>query len=187
MPGKNLMQNGNKKRLKGDRYQTPYSCTKQLMEVEKFEGIILEPACGNGAILSVLKMKNYDVSAYDISFYPYINFLQSNGNIDNIITNPPFSLALEFILKAKEIYRNKIAFFMPLSYLHGLKRYEAQVFKELKTVYVFVRYILLSNRIREDGKYKTGYIAYAWYVWEKEYKGHAYIKHINNQKYVLPS
>ena len=48
--GKNFSGNTNKKRSKSDFYQTPYSITRRLLEVEKFKGRILEPASGAGAI-----------------------------------------------------------------------------------------------------------------------------------------
>ena len=52
MKGKNFSLNSTK-RNKNDYYQTPYSMTRQLLEVENFEGKILEPSCGAGAIVKV--------------------------------------------------------------------------------------------------------------------------------------
>ena len=59
MKGKNFSLNSTK-RNKNDYYQTPYSMTRQLLEVENFEGKILEPCCGAGAIVKVLR--DYDKS-----------------------------------------------------------------------------------------------------------------------------
>ena len=42
MKGKNFSLNSTK-RNKNDYYQTPYSMTRQLLEVENFEGKVLEP------------------------------------------------------------------------------------------------------------------------------------------------
>lgn len=49
--GKNFSGNSNPTRHKSDFYQTPYNLTRRLLEVEKFKGRILEPACGGGAII----------------------------------------------------------------------------------------------------------------------------------------
>ena len=44
------------RKSKSDFFETPYSMTWQLLENEKFDynKSILEPACGNGAIVDIL-------------------------------------------------------------------------------------------------------------------------------------
>ena len=44
---------------------------------------------------------------------------------------------------------------------------------------------MLSSEIREDGKYKTGMMVYAWYIWDRAYKGSATIDWIDNNNDVL--
>jgi len=180
--GKNFSSNNLGQRKKSDFYETPYSITKQLLEVEHFNNTILEPACGDGAISKLLK----DCIYYDKE----VDFLKETKHYDYIITNPPFSLALEFVLKAKEITNKKFAFLLPLSYLHGKKRFD-NVYSDkeypLARVYVFTRYPMLGDRLREDGKYRTGMMVYAWYIWEKSYKGEPVIKWLDNNIYVLNS
>lgn len=192
-------------RHKSDFYQTPTSMTEQLLENEKFEDgkTFLEPASGQGAIHKIIDkiFVNSTIYFFDINLPGKFDFLTLKDNCDYIITNPPFSLALEFIQKAKQVATEKFAMLLPLSYLHGQARFEKQIFNDpnypLTKVYVFTRYPLLESTIRADGKYKTGMIAYAWYVWEKNYlsPGDCYyeiytkevpvIKWINNQKYIL--
>ena len=70
-------------------------------------------------------------------------------------------------------------------YLHGEKRYNNKIFKELSKIYVFTRYSLLTKDIRSDGKYNTGMIVYAWFIWEKEHRKEPVIRWISNQKYIL--
>lgn len=195
MKGKNFSLNSNK-RNKNDYYQTPYSMTKQLLEVENFEGKILEPSCGAGAIVKVLRDFKKSVDYCDLNnefsltgvFKNFKDFINDDfEKYDNIITNPPFSLAKEFILKAKQIANNKIAMLLPLNYLHGVARYN-EIYKDrkfpLKTVYVFCRYGLLEDTVREDGTYKAGMMVYAWYIWDKSYKGEPVIRWLNNNSYI---
>lgn len=195
MKGKNFSLNSNK-RNKNDYYQTPYSMTKQLLEVENFEGKILEPSCGAGAIVKVLRDFKKSVDYCDLNnefsltgiFKNFKDFINDDfDRYDNIITNPPFSLAKEFILKAKEITNNKIAMLLPLNYLHGVSRYN-EIYRDtkfpLKTVYVFCRYGLLEDTVREDGMYKSGMLVYAWYIWDKSYKGEPIIRWLNNNAYI---
>jgi hypothetical protein len=187
MVGKNFSANNLGQRRKSDIYETPYSITEQLIQAEHFNRNLstLEPACGNGAITKVLRNKGFThVHEYDIEQ----NFLEENARYSQIITNPPFSLAFEFILKAKKLTDNKFAFLLPLSYLHGKKRLD-HIYKDrsfpLARIHVFCRYPMLGDKLRNDGKYRTGMMVYAWFVWEKLHNGEPSICWIDNQKHVL--
>lgn len=176
--GKNFSSNNTGKRKKSDFYETPYSLTWLLLENEKLEGTILEPAKGNGAISNIVGGTSYDIEK---------DFLKETEQYDTIITNPPFSLAQEFILKAKEIARKKIIFLLPLSYLHGKKRFDTIWTDKsfpLSRIYVFTRYPMLGEKLREDGKHNTGMMVYAWYVWEKGYVGEPIIKWLDNNSFI---
>lgn len=191
LKGKNFSGNTGriqKKRKKSDFYETPYSITQHLLEREMFDFsmTVCEPACGNGAITKILKQyfSPEKIIAYDLEK----NFLTENGSYDYIITNPPFSLANDFILKAKTVTKKKFAFLLPLSYLHGKKRHDT-IFMDkkygLKTIYVFTRYPMLGEPLRKDGKYNTGMMVYGWYVFENNYSGKPMIDWIDNNEDVL--
>ena len=189
MSGKNFSTNNSSgKRRKADFYETPYSITRQLLDKEGLVSPILEPACGNGAITRELSNKGFTYLSYDINALNSKNFLDETERFATVITNPPYSLAYEFIKKAKEISYNKIILLLPLSYLHGKKRFD-NVWRDmefpLKQVYVFTRYPMLGEQLREDGKYHTGMMVYAWFVWEKYWKDKPYINWIDNDIYVL--
>jgi len=179
MKGKNFSANNLGQRRKSDFYETPYSITRHLLKIEKFDGSILEPACGNGAISKLINCDSYDIEK---------DFFTETKQYDFIITNPPFSIAFEFILQAKKIAKNKFAFLLPLSYLHGKKRFD-NIYNDktfpLARIYVFTRYPMLGDRLREDGKYRTGMMVYAWYIWEKEYCGEPIIRWIDNNNDVM--
>ena len=100
--GKNFSaNNATGKRKKSDFYETPYTLTRKFLEREDFNKdlTVCEPACGAGAITKVLKeFWNDDlITAYDQE----VNFLWDFNDYDYIVTNPPFSLAQEFILRLK--------------------------------------------------------------------------------------
>lgn len=174
--GKNFScNNASGKRNKGDFYQTPYGLTRLLLDEIRGElgtSFVLEPCCGEGAIVTVLKESGINCVYIDIKYDT--DFLDSTLKKENtafpwIITNPPYSLAFEFIQKAKEVCNN-FAFLLPLSYLHGKKRYE-EIYKDtqfpLTDVYWFVRRPMLKDTIREDGKHETGMMEYAWFIWKR--------------------
>jgi hypothetical protein len=190
--GKNFSCNNSKGiRKKSDFYETPYSITSSFLEREKFDYSlsILEPACGNNAIVKILE-KYWDkdkIVANDL-FRNGKDFLSETTEYNYIITNPPFSLAQEFILKAKEISKEKFCFLLPLSYLHGKSRYDniwTDTYFPLAKVYIFTRYPLLGEVPRDDGKYHTGMMVYAWYVWDKYHLGEPTIDWIDNNSWIL--
>jgi hypothetical protein len=181
--GKNFSRNNIGKRKASDLYETPYSLTQLLLNTVKLRGSILEPACGNGAIVKVLNEYGYICKFYDIE----TDFLKETDFYDTIITNPPYSLSLEFIIKAKEISDN-FFFLLPISYLHGITRYK-KIYTDhsfnLREVFVFTRYPLLGEDLRDDGKHHTGMMAYAWYWFDRHHLGKPEISWLNNNPYVL--
>lgn len=186
MTGKNFSCNNSKgTRKKSDFYQTPYKLTERLLEEEFFDFNVLEPACGDGAIVRVLEHYGYTVESYDQEK----DFLKEGRKFKSIVTNPPFSLAKEFILKASQC-ADKFAFLLPLSYLHGKERFDL-FYKDnsigLSKVYIFTRYPMLDDTTpREDGKYGTGMMVYAWYIFERAAIGsNPIIKWLDNQDDVL--
>ena len=78
---------------------------------------------------------------------------------------------------------------LPLSYLHGKKRYDT-IYSDtsylLSRIYVFTRYPMLGEKLRTDGKYKTGMMVYAWFVWDKKSNNQKpEINWIDNNGFVL--
>jgi len=184
--GKNFSCNNVEgKRKKSDFYETPFSLTEQLLDKEDLFEPILEPACGMGAITKVLSKRYKDIISYDLS--TGTDFLNETRKFRTIITNPPFSLAFEFIQKAKELCPN-CYFLLPLSYLHGKKRFDllySYGAYPLKQIYVFTRYPMLGDALREDGKYKTGMMVLAWYHFSKHHRDKPQISWLDNNQYVL--
>ena len=187
--GKNFSaNNATGKRKKSDFYETPYTLTRMFLDVEYFNknSTVCEPACGGGAISKVLNeyWEDDKITAYDKE----TNFLWDFNDYDYVITNPPFSLAFEFIQKAKQLAKSKFALLLPLSYLHGKKRFD-EIYSDrdygLEKVYVFTRYPMLGEPLREDGKYNTGMMVYAWYVWTNGYSGQPTIDWLDNNEDVL--
>ncbi len=164
-----------------DFYPTPPFVVNELLKREEFNGNIWECACGEGDISKVLEFNNYDVISSDLIDRGYgdqLDFLESNITVDNIITNPPFKLALDFVLKSKKLGRKKIAMFLKTVWLESESRYEMFQDKEfpLKTVYQFSKRVTLY---KEGIKMKnSGMISYAWFVWDRDYVGKPYIEWI---------
>ncbi len=158
-----------------DFYRTPSYVTEQLLIREKFKGIILEPCCGDGAISKILENNNYYVVSSDIeankhNYGKQKDFLEYKS-VSNIITNPPFTYATDFILHGLKIVKRKLAILARIALLETPKRYEL-IFKDYqpKCIYIFSRRINF-NGIDTFG----GTLLICWYVWDKDYTGKTYI------------
>ena len=158
--------------IKNDFVKTPTVITEALLKHETFEGDILEPCCGDGAISKVLKSGGYNVISSDKIDYNYgevRDLLDITNTYDNIITNPPFTQQQVVKKHLLSITNNKL---IMLWYVKNLgNEVENKTSKELKTVYV------LNKRI-DWVELKIGWL-FGWYVWEKGYEGDITIKRIN--------
>lgn len=167
-----------------DFYSTPIWATEALFEKEKFVGEVWECASGSGDMVRVIEKHN-KVFASDIRHEGYgkggLDFLlmTTQRETANIITNPPFKYALQFVEKAKTQATKKIAMFLKLTFLESVSRHQMFLDKEfpLKKVIVFCKRVNLYPAGEKEPK-NSGTIAFAWYVWDKDYEGKPYIEWI---------
>lgn len=157
-------------RAKGDFYPTPPFAVEALLSVETFPGTIWEPACGNGSISKVLERRGHIVRSTDLYDMGYgdsgNDFLMfpKRAVVDHIITNPPYSLAREFVETALLAATGKVAMLLKLSFLEGVTR--QKFFREtpFKKIYVFSRRISLTRM--GEPMVNKGMITFAWFIWE---------------------
>jgi len=173
-------------RQEEDFYPTPPYAIEKLLEVETFEGSIWECACGDGAISRVLHKQYETVFSTDIINRGYdrfdgeLNFLSNSVSLKvrNIITNPPFKHAQEFILRSKECVTDKIAMLLKTVFLEGQRRYDMFLDKDfpLKAMYQFSKRLAINKG--GGDKHKAGMIAFAWFVWDRSHVGEPLIRWI---------
>lgn len=96
----------------------------------------------------------------------------------DIITNPPYKYAKEFVEHALEISADgtKIAMFLKLTFLEGKGRRDLFRNNPPQTVYVSSARLQCGKNGVFDG---ASMVAYAWFVWQKGYDGPTNIKWIN--------
>ena len=179
-----------RERVEDDYYATPYVGTQMLLDNVDFTGNFLEPCVGGGHIADVIK-KHYDkadVLGSDLVDRGYPNTLVEDfltydfdRKFDNIITNPPYSLAQEFLEKGMEVVNNngKIAMFLKIQFLEGAKRRE--MFKNYppKYIYVFTKRQnpwRNGSQVDEKGKPWSSTMCFAWFIWEKGSKSEPIIR-----------
>lgn len=178
-------------RANGDYYATDPKATELLLQLEDFNPYIWECACGGGHISQVLEKAGYNVKNSDIVNRGYkdtqiIDFLKvekediKNDYSRDIITNPPYKQAQEFVEKALEISMDctKIAMFLKVTFLEGKKR--RNLFEKCPPKKIYVSSSCL--KCAPNGNFKrieSSAVAYAWFIWEKGYKGDTTLKWFN--------
>ncbi|MEM7047053.1 MAG: hypothetical protein AAF442_05310 [Pseudomonadota bacterium] len=156
--------------LGDDFFPTPAWATRALLEVEEFTGTILEPACGDGAMVTELRAAGHEVIARDLFDHGFgergINFLECRESHPNVVTNPPYNRAETFVHKALAVARRKVAFLLRLAFLEGEGRW-----KRVYRIHPPARVWVFSGRVtfsRPGVVLKNGSpTAMAWFVWDK--------------------
>lgn len=166
-----------------DYYATPPEMAEKLLELEPELKNIWECACGEGHLGKIFEKHNILSKASDIVDRGYgevIDFLsyEKNWNGD-VVTNPPYNKAQEFVEHALDITEkgNKICMFLKLTFLEGKKRKKLFERGNLKTVYVSTSRVNCAYNGKFDGS--SSAVAYAWFVFENGYKGNPTIKWFN--------
>lgn len=177
-------------REKDDFYATPPLAIKELVNnLQLFNTNIWEPCCGMNHITNILREKKYKVRTSDIvdrvndGTVEIIDFLNCNEKWNgDIITNPPYKLATEFVYKALDVVNTgcKVAMFLKLTFLETKKRKE--LFEKYPPKYVYVSSSRLgcsqTGEFDETGNTSSA-IAYCWYIWEKGYTGDTILRWFN--------
>ena len=169
-------------------YATHPSVVKDLLTYETFNDRILEPFCGTGLISDAIKEFGYEVESYDLINRGYGNVgdffkVDYPRGCYDIVTNPPYdkNLLTDIILRCLDLCSGKVALLLTLGYLTGKERYN-RIFKKypLKTVYVYVNQISIGKNGVFDKSLNNNLLDYAWFIWEKGYKGKTEIRWIQN-------
>jgi hypothetical protein len=132
----------------------------------------LEPACGAGHMAKVLKEYFREVQSSDAHDYGYGergDFLAlpfETHSVDWVITNPPFRLAEEFVLRSLYIARHGVAILARTVFLESIGRYERLFHDQPPTKFAQFTERVPMIRGRLDGNASTA-TGYAWLVWEK--------------------
>lgn len=169
-----------------DFYATPPVAVEALLRVESLPKDLWEPACGDGAIVNILRNNGHDVLATDLvyrgceqSFYG-VDFLFEQGNRDRptIITNPPFKLAEEFLEHALKL-TSRVYFLLRLAFLESERRSYLLDQGWLHRVWVFRKRLPMMHRHGWEGRKANSGMAFAWFVFDTSKKQDTIIKRLS--------
>jgi hypothetical protein len=124
-------------RAAGDWYIEPKWIWERLFAVERFDGVIVDPACGLGTVIKAAHAAGFAAIGCDkiqrAPEFPAHDFMLSNWpdfwDAPNIVTNPPFALCnrleigkLNFVELCLERAARKVALLLPANWVQGQRR-----------------------------------------------------------------
>lgn len=178
-------------RREDDVYITPAWAVRALLaDVEISGGWWLEPCAGDGAIIQAVATCRTDVewSAFELRSecgpallesprthgvvvgYDFLADFVPGRHYDAIVTNPPYSLAEEFIRACLPL-ADVVVMLLRLNFLGSMKR--AAFLRE----YAPSVYVLPKRPSFVGGK--TDSCEYAWFVWRKYWAGSPEVRVLN--------
>lgn len=162
-----------------DDFPTPPWATRALIEhvlddkAALSKMVCLEPACGAGHMAKVLSEYFGEVRCADIHAYgygevrDYLSIPFETNSCDWVITNPPFRLGEQFVLRSLKVARMGVAILARTVFIESVGRYE-NVFRitpPTKFAQFTERVPMVKGRLDRKASTATGY---GWLVWEKD-------------------
>ena len=172
-----------------EHYVEPEWCSKRLFEVEHFDGVIMDPACGFGRIVRSARDAGHNTLALDVvdrgcPGTVVSDFLNAAPvwSVDNIVSNPPFDIFQQFATQALKCATKKVAMIWLVRTLPA-----ARWLRDTPLAHV----LLLTPRpsmppghtITAGEKPGGGKQDFCWLIWDKQHTGPATIGwlHRDNQ------
>lgn len=174
-------------RATNDYYATDPRAIDALVGVYDLPNKIWEPACGAGHLVGRLEELGYEVEATDLidrgcgqGGVDFLSELDAHG-CDCILTNPPYKFATEFMLHAMKLLPigGVCAMFLKTLFLEGKRRRE-EIYNVMPPRYVFQfsERIVCAPNGEFDKLTKNSAVSYAWFIFEKGWKGDTIIRWI---------
>lgn len=169
-------------REQNDFYATSPVALEKLLAKEDFDNV-WECACGTGNLSEVLVRHGIHGLSSDLVDRGYgkqINFLDNDIDWDgDIITNPPYKIATEFVYEAIRKLKDgrRLAMFFPQRYLSSKVRYKLFTQYPPQLVYAFSGRVscALNNNF---GTHSNSAVDYLWIIWKKGFAGDTILRWI---------
>ena len=177
-------------RAEHDYYSTDPKALEIFLDKIKEDNITLhnkiwESACGEGHLSRVLENRGYQVFSSDLvdrgfgKVQDFLNYENQNKLSVDILTNPPYNKAQEFVEKALDVIKDGyyVVMFLKIQFLEGKER--RKLFDKYPPKYVYVNSARQICYLNGDmSKKMSSATCYCWYIWEKGWKGEPIIRWI---------
>lgn len=161
-----------------DYYATDPVSIDMLLQKTSFQKDIREPACGEWHLSKALERHWYNVRSTDLVdreygewWVDFLLYLWAQRHWD-IVTNPPYKYAREFVEKALKQTQewSRIAMFLKIQFLEWAARRKLFDRNPPQKIYVFSKRIKCAKRWNFDS-ISSSAVCYAWFIWENWYTG----------------
>lgn len=149
------------KRNAADFYPTPAAAFAPLMPILPRDVEYWEPACGDGRLIKWLQEEGFNAAGNDLA--RGCDFLTDETPCEFVITNPPFTLAQEFVAHAL-LHSRETMMLLRLNFLGSQKRRDWWRVNEPSALFV------LSSRPDFTGGGGDS-CEYAWFYWGRRWQG----------------
>ena len=182
-------------RQQDDFYETdPFAVEKLIEKLSEnhipIPATIIDSSVGRGSIANVFEDTGRKVIGYDIVDRGWQGTILKDYRFVTercvpkhetimIVENPPYKLSLEFIQHGLSLIKdgNYLCSLQKIQFLESERR--KPFFESTPPKYVFVfSKRCMTYRDGQFEKYKSSMMCYAWFVWEKGYKGDTILKWI---------
>jgi hypothetical protein len=168
-----------------DGFHTPIIALQTLLQKEDVAHHVWEPSAGFFRIVKPLRKRGFKVFTSDIcdwhddiqqikdfTLYKQPPKCLRNKTFD-ILTNPPFRLAQQFVEKSMELLpkNGRLYLLLRLQFLEGIKR--NPLFKKYPPYKIWIYSFRLPRmrRFLYKGKNSGSLLCFAWFCWYKGYSG----------------
>jgi hypothetical protein len=113
-------------RVDNDFYVEPRWLVRLLLDVESFEGEVLDPCCGVGTIPAVCLDRGIPARGSDLvdrGFGETCDLFSITTPVDNIISNVPFRIAELCARHMLTLARRKVALILPMTFWESRERH----------------------------------------------------------------
>ena len=159
-------------------YTEPQWLDQAIFRDEKFVGSICDPACGSGRVVQAARDAGYIAYGSDIvvrwnGCACVGDFFRWNEIHDNVVCNPPYNVAQEFVERALAFTRRKVVMILPYGFTYGKDRSAWLEMTPLRRVLnVVPRPSMPPGKLIEEGfKPGGGRVDYQVLVWQINYDG----------------
>jgi hypothetical protein len=172
---------------KNDLYQTPPVAVQTLLRVEKLPPCIWEPACGPGAIVSVLRSAGHTVVATDLIDYRCpeqqsgVDFLLEQkppNGVSAIVSNAPYKLGADFVRRALALVPETFLL-LRIDFYSSMSR--ADIFDDgsgFRGIHVFANRLPAMHREDWTGPRVSSPVTYGWFCWSRGYTGRPFANRV---------
>ncbi|MCM0018829.1 MAG: class I SAM-dependent methyltransferase [Tagaea sp.] len=163
-----------RQRAANDWYVEPEWAVLGLLDVQRFSGLVWDPACGKGTIPRAFKAAGHRALGTDLidrgfgaggCDFTAIDPSEPGNRVDNVVSNPPFDKAEAFLRMALACARHKVALLLRLSWLEGRGRRWVFDTTPLTAIHPFAsRVSMPPGSVAQEAK--GGAVAFMWAVWD---------------------